>query len=427
MRFILASLVSSLRGQWPRGLEGQIKLPCTHSGCRSGRISLAANFKDSATGKTVPLLVHVEGVDGPVCYMCYRSYYGGKVEDYASFLVREHGFDRYLVAEFEALPEVALIARPSSAKASEGRPAAPAPRPQAPAPASRGLSRPLPPRRPSGQAEFAGGQNRSAALPPRFRRPDRPVEATKAPRPTLGDLGGLADFKPAFASVADRRAAEARRQAAADQKWLDTVCASGSYGVVGKLMTGDGVALVVNKLAVLYPGGITGVIGDAGSFTGAEDAPALLVRKPRFALDGLPGASAAVAFATENGVAGYAIPSEAAKESRRFVPTEDAGVIDNTTPIPEGKPRTERFESLLAGVLAKDGEHGNQVERALVEGGDRVLSRLARLWFTMLGMGAANDELHPERVETRLVWESVQADIRARRASVPPETAPPEA
>jgi hypothetical protein len=149
----------------PREISASTKLPCTYS-CRCGRIALGATFTD-LTGRAIPMLVHVEGDDRPISYACYQNV-GGKVEPYASYLVREHGFS-YDGPELPVPPEIKRVVRRAKAK-------------DYPAPYSPPRKPSVPPRR----VDWAANENAPSPVP---KRP-KPVATEKPTAP--------APFRPAL-------------------------------------------------------------------------------------------------------------------------------------------------------------------------------------------------------------------------------------
>ena len=311
MRFDLSDFINWLKGQYPDGLADDVWTGCSHPGCRSNKIGLGVSYVESGSGQVVPLLVHVDGMDAPVCSMCYRSHYGGGVEDYASFLVREHGLARGEIPEFQPPPTVAFIARPrgrAPRQAAVPRVQAPkveAPRaqargnqPKAPAPAVPARAKAPPPavpaRAPMSTAAVVSERPRAHTAPPaprRERREDRAPARTgqdrsARPAPVTELSIALKGVKTTFKDEAERKAFEAAREAEADAKWLAEACARGIYRVAGTRPAADGVLLVHKGEPVFYDGGITGVIvGEGKTFVGAEESPALVRRSLAVALD----------------------------------------------------------------------------------------------------------------------------------------------
>jgi hypothetical protein len=138
MKSRLDSFLHGLRRQCVENtLSRGLLVACSHIGCKSGRIGIGASFVESVSGRTIPLLVHADGGDGPICWFCYQQI-GGPVVAYADWLVREHGFVRGKdIPEFGDLPAVAakvVEQRPAPAVKPVEAPKAPSvPRVQVPA------------------------------------------------------------------------------------------------------------------------------------------------------------------------------------------------------------------------------------------------------------------------------------------------------
>jgi len=240
---------------------------------------------------------------------------------------------------------------------------------------------------------------------------------------TLGDaLGALKDIKPQFATDAARKAAEAKREAEADQKWLADVCACGTYRASGRLHEGDGIVLIVDRQPVFYPGGITGVrVGAAVSYVGTTDdtvalAPISLEELATLRAAGWKhsrtvekignGKPVTVALCTGAGVVEHALQfevkaiwfqsPETPAWKKQFVPTEDAGTVDNAS----GGPRRIGFDGfvdyLVAAIEATKFQEQEDRIRATVKVAGLV--RIGKLWDMALDWSAALDELDPSRV-----------------------------
>jgi len=535
MRFDLSDFINWLKGQYPDGLADDVWTGCSHPGCRSNKIGLGVSYVEGGSGQVVPLLVHVDGMDAPVCYMCYRSHYGGGVEDYASFLVREHGLARGEIPEFQPPPTVAFIARPRGraprqaavprvqapkapalavparakapapkapsvpAQAPAPRPArvppprgavptapvvgerpkAPAPdasrvrapkveaprapargnQPKAPAPAVPARAKAPPPAVPARAsmptAAVVSERPRAHTAPPaprRERREDRAPARTgqdrsARPAPVTELSIALKGVKTTFKDEAERKAFEAAREAEADAKWLAEACARGIYRVAGTRPAADGVLLVHKGEPVFYDGGITGVIvGEGKTFVGAEESPALVRRSLAVALD-LASArwkwARAVTQIDDNGTPvtvmhcdssgvihkkqlQLTVPTvwfrspEPPAWQRRNVPTEDAGVVDNTSGAAPRRIGFDGFSSILLAALDATMEEDSAVQDWMSQTIATVgLVRLGRLWDTALDVSAALDELNPNRTMAYRAWMGTRAAARDPSAESP--------
>lgn len=213
----LEVFLTSLRGLLDNNaLAGTVNVFCGHPDCGKYGIQLGVSFRIGETDEIVPVLVHVLGADEPVCYPCYRKHFGGEVEDYVSYLVREHGFGpgelpvlKPSRLDFIARPEGLAFREPTRRKSPPTRPQVvvpPPPRPPArtehsrvvvpPKPPSREVAVVVPPPRevhpgivvpPARRSEpspvMVQPPKPSAERPPERVLACKPIELPQAPRP----------------------------------------------------------------------------------------------------------------------------------------------------------------------------------------------------------------------------------------------------